>query len=87
VTRGQQHPPTRVLSTASLCTGDARVRVSVLDVQGREVTVVAEGQHVPGRYTATWNGRGVNGAVPPGTYFIRYQTPVKNWVRRVVVAR
>jgi hypothetical protein len=62
---------------------DADIRMTVSDVQGREVAVLARGRHAAGSHTAIWNTRRVS----PGTYFIRFETPVRRWVRRIVVAR
>jgi uncharacterized repeat protein (TIGR02543 family) len=66
---------------------ESRVKVSVLDVQGREVAVLAEGVFQAGRYQATWSGRTERGLAPAGMYFVRYQTPVSHLVRRLVLAR
>ena len=64
----------------------APVRLSVLDLQGREVQVLAKGQFAPGRYSVTWDGRTGRGPTPAGIYFLRYQTPAKNIVQRLVIA-
>jgi List-Bact-rpt repeat protein/flagellar hook capping protein FlgD len=65
----------------------APVRLSVIDLQGREVLVLADGAQAPGRYHVTWNGRTSSGAAPAGMYFVRYRTPGKDFVRRVALAR
>jgi hypothetical protein len=62
------------------------VRLSVVDVQGREVAVLVDGVQRPGVYQATWSGRTERGAAPVGLYFVRYQTPNGNLMRRVVLA-
>jgi hypothetical protein len=59
----------------------------MLDVAGREVSVLADGMYAPGRYTVSWDGRMNGGRVPGGMYFVRYVTPEKRFVRRIVVAR
>jgi hypothetical protein len=66
---------------------EAAVRLSVVDIQGREIVVLASGTSPPGRHLATWNTQGGNRPVPPGTYFVRLQTPARSWVRRIIVAR
>ena len=66
---------------------EARVRLSILDVQGRELAVLAEGVHPPGRYQATWSGRTDRGEVPPGLYFVRYQSPGGATVSRLAMTR
>jgi hypothetical protein len=45
---------------------DARVRVSVLDVQGREVAVLASGVENAGRHSVQWAGARAGAAVPRG---------------------
>jgi uncharacterized repeat protein (TIGR02543 family) len=65
----------------------ATVKLSVVDVQGREVAVLADGVHAAGRYPVTWSGRTATGRASPGTYFIRYRTPTANLVRRLVLTR
>lgn len=65
----------------------APVRLSVMDVQGREVALLADGIHSPGRYEATWSGEGNRGAAPVGVYFLVFRSPRKSEVRRVVLAR
>jgi diadenosine tetraphosphate (Ap4A) HIT family hydrolase len=52
----------------------ASIHVSMVDVQGRVVKVLASGMTQPGRYKVTWNGSSdQGGAVPAGLYFVRYQ--------------
>jgi hypothetical protein len=66
---------------------EERVRLSVLDVQGREVTVLADGVYPSGRYQATWSGKTGRGEAAVGLYFVRYRTPAGDLVRRLVVTR
>jgi hypothetical protein len=66
---------------------EARVRLSLFDVEGREVAVLAEGPQRPGHYQATWNGTSGGEMAPPGLYFVRYRAADLDQVRRVVVAR
>ena len=66
---------------------EARVRVSVVDIQGRTMAVLADGLHRPGRYPASWGGESERGAAPAGLYFVRYETPGKNLVQRMVLTR
>jgi hypothetical protein len=58
-------------------------RVTVVDVAGREVGVVAEGMQPPGRHTVEWSGKGN----PAGVYFVRYQIAGLNFTRRVVLTQ
>ena len=65
----------------------ASIRLSVLDIQGREVQVLAQGPMSAGRYQATWDGRTGQGRVPEGIYFLTYVTPTAKLTQRVVIAR
>jgi hypothetical protein len=66
---------------------EARVRVSIADVMGRELVVLADGVHQPGRYQATWSGKTDRGDAPAGLYFARYQMPGKTIVQRLALTR
>lgn len=66
---------------------EARVRVTVTDVQGRTVATLAEGLQRAGRYTLSWDGRSDRGTVPAGLYFVRLQAGDRVWTRRVSIAR
>ena len=59
----------------------------MLDLQGREVAVLANGGFTPGRHEIHWDGRTDHGQVPAGLYFVRYVTPAKKLVTRVTIAR
>jgi hypothetical protein len=61
---------------------EAAIRLTVLDVQGREITTLAEGTYRPGRYAAHWDGAGASGR--GGVYFIRYRTPAGDFTQRVI---
>lgn len=50
---------------------EANARLSVLDLQGREIAVLADGVFPAGRHTATWDGRTGQGSAPAGLYFVR----------------
>jgi len=62
----------------------SQVRLSVLDVQGREVAVLAEGVYEAGRHQAGWEAAG---RVGPGLYFVRLSAAGRSLVRRIVVTR
>jgi hypothetical protein len=64
----------------------AHVRLSVLDLQGREVSVLRDGEFTPGRYQVKWDGTSDHGAVPAGVYFVRCITPDRKFVSRVTIA-
>lgn len=66
---------------------EARVRLTVIDLQGREVATVADATYPAGRHEAAWSGRGSRGALPAGVYALRMQALGHAFVRRVVVTR
>ena len=52
------------------------VHVSVHDLHGRELAVLARGSMAPGNYPLVWNGRDNMGArVASGIYFVRFSGP------------
>jgi hypothetical protein len=61
-----------------------RVRLEVLDVQGRMVAELAEGEFSPGRHERVWD-RATGRGRAAGLYFVRLVTPEGRLVRRVVV--
>lgn len=65
----------------------SRVRIAVLDVQGREVARLPEETLAPGRYQREWPGVGPHGRVPAGLYFVQVDAGAHRWTRRVVLAR
>lgn len=64
---------------------ETRVRLTVIDVQGREVAVLADGTFPAGRHAASWDAKA--GRVPPGIYFVRLSTEDRAFIRRLVRAR
>jgi hypothetical protein len=65
---------------------DGDVRLSVLDVQGREVAVLAEGARPAGRYRVGWESVVGGAPAPAGLYFVRMHALGKCWARRLVIA-
>ena len=65
----------------------AAVRLSVVDLQGREVAVLAEGTQPAGWSWATWDGNTRNGPAPGGVYFIRLQAGGGHFVQRLARIR
>jgi hypothetical protein len=61
------------------------VRLSVLDVAGREIEVLAQGSMAPGRYSVVWDGRRGRGLLPAGVYFVRWQSPGRSEHKRLVL--
>jgi uncharacterized repeat protein (TIGR02543 family) len=65
----------------------ARVRLAIYDVSGREVGVLADGEVQPGRHTVRWSGLVGGSAAKSGVYFVRYETPGRNFQSRLVLLR
>jgi hypothetical protein len=63
-----------------------RVRLEVLDVQGRVVAALAEGDFGAGRHERIWDAS-INGARAAGLYFVRLETPAGRFVRRAALLR
>ena len=81
------NPATGPVEVSFSVARQARVRLSLLDVQGRVVSTLADDVRAPGVYQVTWSGDGARGAAPAGVYFLRYQTPGGTFTRRLVLAR
>ena len=60
----------------------ARVRLSVVDLEGRMVATLVTGVREAGRYRESWER---TADTPPGVYFIRYQAAGRSLSRRIVV--
>jgi len=65
----------------------AKVRVGVVDIQGRTVATLVDGSFSPGRYQAVWNGSTERGRAPAGVYFVQFQGAGVSAVKRLVVAQ
>jgi hypothetical protein len=63
------------------------VRLSVLDLQGREVAMLASGTRSSGWGWATWDGATRSGRAPGGVYFIRLQAGGRQIVQRFALVR
>jgi hypothetical protein len=63
------------------------VRLDVLDVQGRVVAALAEGDFGPGRHERVWDASAHGARAGTGLYFIRLETPEGRRVRRVALLR
>lgn len=62
------------------------VRLTVHDVQGREIELLADGLYPPGRHDVAWSG-GERGRVAAGIYYVRLKAQERVMVRRMVVIR
>ncbi len=66
---------------------ESAVRVSVVDLQGREVAMLASGSYPAGWHELLWNGRTGRGPAPTGMYIVRFQAAGRNLLRRFVLTR
>ncbi len=67
---------------------NARVRLSLHDVSGREVAVLFEGVRVEGEHEFGWSGYGPRGErLASGLYFLRLETSAGTDVRKIVILR
>ncbi len=66
---------------------ESRVRVSILDVQGREVAVLASGVQPAGRHLANWSAVQTGSTVARGLYFVRFEAGGKVFSRRFAIVR
>ncbi|HTZ50406.1 MAG TPA: FlgD immunoglobulin-like domain containing protein, partial [Spirochaetia bacterium] len=64
------------------------VTITVFDMSGSVIKVLARGQQAAGTYTTSWDGKNRNGAaVARGVYFIRVIGPGFDEIRKVLVVR
>lgn len=66
---------------------DAHARLSVLDLQGRQVALLADGVVPAGRHERVWDSRSRGGAAPAGIYFVRFAVDGRTCVRRLALTR
>jgi hypothetical protein len=66
---------------------EANVRLSVVDVQGREVATLRNDLEPAGVHSLTWSGITTTGVAARGLYFVRYQAGGKTFVRRFALIR
>jgi hypothetical protein len=64
---------------------EERVRISVVDVTGREATILADGQMAPGSYSMLWDGRKGSTRLPAGVYFVHWTSAGKTMNRKLVL--
>jgi phosphatidylserine/phosphatidylglycerophosphate/cardiolipin synthase-like enzyme len=64
------------------------VRLSVYDIQGREVVLLADERKEPGVYSLRWNGRTEMGRLlASGVYFIRLQAGTERKTRKALLLK
>lgn len=81
--------PARASAMLRLTLGtEARARVAILDLAGRVVRVLVDGPLAAGRHDFSWDGRDAGGRrVANGLYFARFESPGRDRVTRVALAR
>ena len=65
----------------------ADARLSIIDVQGREIALIAGGTVAMGRHMATWTGATAGGQAARGLYFVRFSAGGKVFTRRFALIR
>jgi len=69
-------------------TREGPARLTVYNVAGQRVRVVAGGSFQAGQWFAKWNGLGNGGvAAPSGVYFVRLEAEGRALVRKLVLER
>jgi hypothetical protein len=81
------NPATGPLAVIFSLPSEARVRISVVDLQGREVAVVANGRFPAGQHEARWDARSGAGKAETGMYFVRMEAAGRTFTKRFVLAR
>jgi uncharacterized protein (TIGR02145 family) len=67
---------------------DSRVRLTVYDIQGREVTIISNDIQPAGFRSIIWNGRDSHGrSVAAGMYFLRLDTPSYHDTRKMILLK
>jgi hypothetical protein len=64
----------------------ARVRIDVVDLQGRRVATLVDAPREPGRYVLQWDGRARGARATAGVYFVRCRADGRTIARRILVA-
>ncbi len=65
---------------------EGHIRLSVLDVSGREVATLLDGEHPAGWHSLTWDGHGASGSrLASGVYFVRITGEGQTRVQRMIV--
>jgi len=65
---------------------NANVHLSVHDVQGRELLVLADGPLPAGRHSFDWTSTS-HSRLDPGLYFVRFTVPGRSFVQRFALVR
>jgi hypothetical protein len=85
--RVKPNPVTGSMSLRFGIPAESAVRLSILDLQGREVMVLASGAHPAGWHTASWSGSIARRPAPAGIYFVRLAANGRTLMQRFVITR
>jgi len=66
---------------------ESKVRLTIVDLQGRTVAVLRDGIEQPGRHQLQWDGASGRGVAAAGVYFVRYEAAGKSSFKRLLIAR
>lgn len=67
---------------------DGRVRLSIVDVNGRELATLVDAEQAAGRYAEVWDGRDAVGhPLASGVYVARLETGGQTRAQKMVLAR
>ena len=66
---------------------EARVRLQIMDLQGRLVSSLVDGSLPAGRHSLMWDGSTPGGPARSGMYFVRFEANGKRFVRSVMLTR
>ncbi len=84
----EPNPANPAITVRFLVAEEARVRISVLDVRGREVAAILDEPRPSGSHAVRWDGTNAAGSpVASGVYFVRLEAGATESVRKVVVIR
>ena len=63
---------------------EASIRLTIHDLQGRTIRVLADGLYPAGRHECVWHA-GDRAGIHAGVYFVRYDWPGGHAVRRIAL--
>lgn len=82
------NPATREVSLRFALPAAGWAKVSIFDVAGRRLRVLADGPRAAGSHDLTWNGAGADGVpAAPGVYFARVESGPVSVLRKVTLLR
>lgn len=64
---------------------EGAVRLTIVDLRGREIAVLADGPLAAGRHSLAWDGRSHGATARAGLYFVLLQAEGRRWAQRLVL--